>query len=142
MAEPRILADVLKEYLFPNTEVAVDLKLLTRRPGRMKDGEMLSGTITRDSEEHYTFMQDASEKESTCTCKRNAPAVTRNPHVYEGLYINVNRRADGTIYPTFCRPPYTDDFTFRDFCRLAAEELLMVARVFDQSGPVKEGEGR
>lgn len=142
MAEPRILADVLKEYLFPNTEVAVDLKLLTRRPGRMKDGEMLPGAILRDSEEHYTFMQDASEKESTCTCKRNAPAVTRNPHVYEGLYINVNQRTDGSLYPTFCRPPYSDTFTFCDFCRLAAEELLMVARTFDQLGLVEESIGK
>jgi hypothetical protein len=27
--------------------------------------------------------------------------VQRNPHVYEGKYINVNRKKDGTLYPTF-----------------------------------------
>lgn len=32
--------------LYPNTEVAVDLKLFTRRPGRMKDGEMIPGGDT------------------------------------------------------------------------------------------------
>lgn len=135
MAEPRILADVLHEYLYPNTEVSVDLKLLTRRPGRMKDGEMLPGAILRDSEDHFTFMQDALEK-------KNAAAVKRNPHMYEGQYINVNQRTDGSLYPTFCRPPYSETFAFRDFCRLAAEELLMVARVFEQSGLVKESNGK
>lgn len=119
--------------LYPNTELSVDLKLLTRRPGRMKIGEQLPGTLSHDNEDHFIFTQDTS-------VKKNAP--TRHPHAYEGQYINVTLHADGSLYPTFCRPTYTEKFTFLDLCRGAAEELLMVARVFDQSGPVKEGDGR
>ena len=54
--------------------------------------------------------------------------------MYLGTCINLHRKADGTIYPTFNRPGYTADFTFAEFCREAAEELLAVA------GLVEEGE--
>ena len=68
----------------------------------------------RDGEDHYTFLEShpATQK--------------RNPHIYMGKYINVSRADDGTLYPTFNRPRYTKDFTFQDFCREAAEELIVV----------------
>ena len=56
----------------------------------------------------------------------------RNPHVYIGIRINVNRKDDGTLYPTFNRPRYTRDFSFQDFCREAAEELLLVAGLIEE----------
>lgn len=121
--------------LYPNTELSVDLKLLTNRPGRMKIGEQLPGTLSHDNEDHFTFTQDTLEKKS-------APAYTRHPHAYEGQYINVTLHADGSLYPTFCRPTYTEKFTFLDLCRGAAEELLMVARGFDQLGLVEESNGK
>lgn len=107
------------EALFPNTEMCVDLKLLTHKPGRLCQGETISGAVTRDGEEHFTFVEDAMEKK-TATEKRN-------PIVYSGLRVNVHRKDDGTLYPTFNRPVYTEKFTFRDFCCEAAEELLAVA---------------
>lgn len=131
---------VLSKNLYPNTEVSVDLKLLTRRPGRMKNDEQLSGTLSRNSEEHFTFMQDTLEKESTP--KKSTAAPTRYPHEYEGCCFNVSRRADGNLYPTFCQPHYSEHYTFPDFCREAAEELLMVARTFENSGLVEESIGK
>lgn len=110
---------ILFNGFFPNTELCVDLKLLTRQPGRLSLGEMISGAITRDGEEHFTFVEDATEKKQTI--------VKRNPIVYSGMRVNVHRKDDGTLYPTFNRPDYTEVFTFRDFCREAAEELLEVA---------------
>ena len=56
----------------------------------------------------------------------------RNPHIYVGRRINVNRKDDGTLYPTFNRPRYTKDFSFQDFCREAAEELLVVAGLVEE----------
>ena len=56
----------------------------------------------------------------------------RNPHVYLGKRINVNLKDDGTLYPTFNRPQYTESFTFQDFCREAAEELLAVAGLVEE----------
>lgn len=50
--EPRLFRD-----LFPNTELGVDLKLLTRKPGRLPVGGMTMGIITRDDEDHFTFTE-------------------------------------------------------------------------------------
>ena len=58
--------------------------------------------------------------------------VQRNPHVYEGTYINVNRKKDGTLYPTFNRrPQFKKFFTFEEFCRGAANELLCICSKSD-----------
>ena len=104
---------------YPNTELGIDLKLLTRKPGRLTDGEYLDGVITHDGEDHFTFVQNDQEK-------KQQKMVLRNPHVYEGKYINVNRKKDGTLYPTFNRPQFTESFTFQDFCQGAADELRII----------------
>jgi hypothetical protein len=105
---------------YPNTELGIDLKLLTRKPGRLTDGEYLDGVITHDGEDHFTFVQNDSEK-------KKEKVVQRNPHVYEGTYINVNRKKDGTLYPTFNRPLFSERFTFQDFCQGAANELRIIS---------------
>lgn len=118
-AEARDETDRLFKDLHPDTHLDVDLKLLTREPGHMPVGAMLDGTITHDKEDHFIFIQNDPEKKKVLV-------TMRNPHVYLGKSINVNRKDDGTLYPTFNRPQYTDSFTFQDFCREAAEELLAV----------------
>lgn len=136
--EPKVIGEVLNEYFqsneplavayrerlfkdfFPNTELGIDLKLITREPGRMPVGAYLDGVITHDDEDHFTFIQNASEK-------KRVAVTQRNPHIYEGLRINVNRKDNGELYPTFNHPRYIKSFTFKDFCREAAEELLVVA---------------
>ena len=50
-----------------------------------------------------------------------------NPRSSEVRFVKVPRRPDGTLYPSLTRPPYTEVFTFRNFCLAAAEELRMVA---------------
>ncbi len=104
---------------YPTTETCVDLKLISRTPGRMDIGQYKSGMLTRDGEEHWLFVENDRERPAT--------VWQRNPHVYEGRYINVIRKPDGTLYPTFNRPSYTPSFSFRHFCLAAAEELLQVA---------------
>lgn len=143
MNEPKVIGEVLNEYFqsnkplavayrerlfkgfFPNTELGIDLKLITREPGRMDVGAYLDGAITHDSENHFTFIQNVFEK-------KKAAVTPRNPHIYKGLHINVNRKDDGTLYPTFNRPHYTKDFIFQDFCREAAEELFAVAGLIEE----------
>lgn len=135
--EPKVIGEVLNEFFrsneplavafrdrlfkdfFPDTHLDVDLKLITREPGRMPVGGYLDGAITHDDENHFTFIQNDPEKKKVVTM--------RNPHVYLGKRINVNCKDDGTLYPTFNRPQYTESFTFQDFCREAAEELRMIA---------------
>ena len=137
--DPRTVGEILHNYLensneplavayrdrlfkdfFPDTHLDVDLKLLTREPGRMPVGAYLDGAITRDGENHFSFFQNDTEK-------KRLVVTQRNPHIYLGKRINVNRKDDGTLYPTFNRPSYNKDFSFQDFCREAAEELLVVA---------------
>ena len=115
--------DRLFREFFPDTHLCVDLKILSRKPGRMHVGEYINCLLTRDGEDHFEAIEDALKKQA---------AVHRNPIIYKGMHINVHRTADGTLYPTFSRPHYTECFTFKDFCRKAAEELMAV------SGLVKE----
>lgn len=105
--------------IFPNTELGVDLKLMTCKPGRMEVGDLLGGVITRDGEEHYTFLENAKVMRRLSN--------PRNPLAYHGTTINIHRKADGTLYPTFNRPAITDDYSFALFCCEAAEELIFVA---------------
>jgi hypothetical protein len=103
---------------YPNTELDIDLKLITRKPGRMSVGDSINCMLTRNGDYHYTAVENAIKKKVT---------EKRPPHVYLGKRINVKRKDDGTLYPTFNRPRYNKDFSFQDFCREAAEELLMIA---------------
>ena len=143
MNEPKVIGDVLNEYFrsneplaaayrdrlfkdfFPDTHLDVDLKLITREPGRMPVGAYLDGAITRDDVDHFCFIQNDPEK-------KKVVVPMRNPHVYLGRRINVNRKDDGTLYPTFNRPQFTESFTFQDFCREAAEELYLVAGLVEE----------
>ena len=112
-------ASQLFENIFPNTELDIDLKLFTLKPGRISKGEILAGMLTRDGEDRYCFVQNAPKK------KREVNP--RNPQLYKGTCINVNQQNDGTLYVSFNRPHYTEDYTFKQFCLKAAEELLLVA---------------
>lgn len=106
--------------VYPNTEPCVDLKLLTRQPGRLPVGDYLDGALTHDGDDHFLFIENATDKKCMTVTQRN-------PHIYEGRFINVNRKPDGTLYPTFNRPRFTPEFNFKHFCLAAAEELLEVA---------------
>ena len=111
------------EFRFANTELCVDLKLLTYQPGRLQTGKSLHGVIARDSYDHFTFV----EKESLA----NVPPK-RNPIVYSGLFVNVHKSDDGRLYPTFNRPVYSNNFSFKKFCFKAAYELRHIAPLIEE----------
>ena len=122
-AEAEREADQLFVDIHPNTESCVDIKLMTRQPGRMPLGEYLPGMLTRDGEDHFLFIENGSKERVT---------PRRNPRIYRGRYINVLRHADGSLVLTFNRPTLNESFTFQDFCREAAEELLAVAGLIEE----------
>ena len=103
-----------------NTELCIDLKTILTSDRRAKMRKDYTGVLTRDGREHFTFIEEASEMKRTAV-------VSRNPIVYAGACINVHRRNDGSLYPTFRQPQLSTFYTFKDFCREAAEELLMMA---------------
>ena len=127
--EPRVANKVLEKYLksnqsrfrgfYPNTEPCVDLKMMTCKPGRMEVGDLLGGVITRDGEEHYTFLENAKVMRRLSN--------PRNPLAYHGTTINIHRKADGTKYPTFNRPDLPDNYSLANFLCEAAEELRFIA---------------
>lgn len=117
--------DRLFQDLFPNSELDSILKLLTRKPGRLGLGAIIRGSITRDGENHYTFVEDA--------LKGKKGAVQRNPIVIRGTFLNLHTRQDGTLYPCLNRPRFSKDFTFQDFCRGAAGELLYFASLVEKN---------
>ena len=118
--------------LYPNTELDVDLKLVTQKQGRMELGEYLNGMITRDGEDHFTFVENATEQRK---------AERRNPSIYEGQWINVKRRADGTVYPTFKRTKSIGAGKLGDYAVNTTCELLMVVGKHEAAMALAEVEG-
>lgn len=120
--EEKVDDDRLFRDFFPDTHLCVDLKVISRKPGRMHVGEYINCLLTRDSEYHFSAVETASEM------KKKA---VRNPHLFRGKCINVVRK-DNALYLTFNRPAFTAEFTFTDFCREAAEELQVVAGLVEE----------
>lgn len=98
----------------------MDVKTYLRNDHITQIGKDYSGVLNRDSDYHYTFVEDSLEK-------KNAVSILRSPHVYRGSCVNVVRRSDGNLYPTFNCPRYTESFSFSDFCIAAAKELIEVS---------------
>jgi len=141
---PRLVGEILHDYLensneplaaayrdrlfkdlFPDTHPCIDLKVLTRQPEHMEIGDMILGTLVRSSEDQFTLIENVTEK-------KLVKPVRRNPIVFEGGTVNVHRLADGTYRLEFARPRFFKDYTFRDFCLAAAQELLVVARLLGE----------
>lgn len=118
--------------LYPNTELGVDLKLVTQEQGRMELGEYLDGMITRDGEDHFTFVENDTEQRK---------AERRNPSIYMGQWINVKRRADGTVYPTFKRTKDIGAGKLGDYAVSTTCELLMVVGKHEAAMALAEIEG-
>ena len=114
--------DQLFVDIFPNTELCIDLKLMTRKPGRMSVGDSLPGFITRDGDDCFRFVENAKKR----------VVVRRNPRIYSGRYINVIRHDDGSLVLTFNRPVLTEEFSFRDYCLAAVQELLTIIGLLDE----------
>ncbi len=109
---PRKSGEILKD-LFPNTEPCVDLKLLTRQPGRMDVGAILRGILTRYGEEHYTFRET-----------QPSTAGKRNQQVFYGKFITITRRDDGTLRPNFKPLKMEKGFSASSYATGVANELL------------------
>lgn len=118
--------------LYPNTELATDLKLVTKKQGRMAQGEYHAGMITRDGEDHYTFVENATEERKT---------TRRNPTIYSGQQINIKRRGDGTLCPTFKRTKGLGAKEMSKYFVKTALELLMVVGKHKAAKALAELEG-
>ena len=105
----------------PNTHLSVDLKTLLRSDSKMKTGKNYQGILRRDEiceefryDEHFTFVETVPQT-----------AGKRNPHVFDGEYITVTRRDDGTLRPNFKPMRVGKDFSLKRFALGVYNELCM-----------------
>ena len=102
-----------------NTELSVDVKTLLRSDRRMKAGKEYLGVLRRDSEAqveefhycdpHYTFVETLPWSSK------------RNPRVFNGRYISVTRRDNGSLRPNFKPMPVgmsVDSYAFEVYREL------------------------
>lgn len=105
----------------PNTHLCVDLKTLLRSDSKMKAGKNYQGILRRDEiceefryDEHFTFIETVPQT-----------AGKRNPHVFDGRYITVTRRDDGSLRLNFKELPKGANFNLERFALGVYNELCL-----------------
>jgi len=106
-----------------NTELGCDVKTILRSDRKMKVGKEYQGVLRRDSEAvvdefrchdpHFTFTETVPPT-----------AAKRNPHVFDGKYITVTRRDDGSLRLNFKELKVGADFSVEKYASGVANELL------------------
>lgn len=103
-----------------NTHLSVNLKTQLRSDRMMKTGKSYPGVLRRDVfceefcyEDHFTFVETQPQ-----------PAQKRSPRVYDGDFITVTRRADGSYHPNFKPMKVDEGFSVARYATSVANELL------------------
>lgn len=101
---------------FRNTELCSDIKTYLCFDRIAKIGKVYKGLLRRDSDEHFSFFE----------CRPSAYVCIRNPHVFEGKYINVTRRLkDGHIRFNFKEVDFGGRFNPMSFAIGVMKEIIM-----------------
>ena len=72
-----------------NTDLCMDIKTFLRTDRITQLGKDYAGLLTRDGEDHYSFVETMPWTNK------------RNPYVFKGKYITITRRDDGSLSPNF-----------------------------------------
>ena len=120
--KPRLVGSILSEMIqgwHRNTEMSVDLKTILSSDRRLKAGKDYQGILRRDVDceefrydEHFTFVE-------TLPWTRK-----RNPRLFNGKYISVTCRDDGTLRPNFKQMKIDENFSADGFAFKVYLELL------------------
>lgn len=78
-----------KNKMNKNTDLCMDIKTFLQSDKRTKLGKEYQGVLTRITSETYTFVETLPWMKK------------RNPRVFNGKYISITRRKDGTLRPNF-----------------------------------------
>lgn len=114
-ARSRTTVSVVKGW-FRNTELCVDVKTFLRHDRIAKIGKNYTGVLCHDKDDHYAFVE---------TGLTAANANIRNPHIFEGKYINVTRRMrDGHIRFNFKDVDFGGRFNPLSFAIAVMKEIL------------------
>ena len=108
----------------PNTHLGVDVKTLLRSDVRMVAGKEYQGIFRLDSEgitdeflcrdPHLTFIEAMPQK-----------GGRRNPHVFDGQFITVTRRDDGSMRLNFKKLEVGADFSVERYALGVYNELCI-----------------
>ena len=107
-----------------NTDLGCDVKTILRSDVCMKTGKTYPGVLRRDSDgitdeflcrdPHFTFVETVPQT-----------AGKRNPHVFDGKYITVTRRDDGSLRLNFKELPKGANFNLERFALGVYNELCL-----------------
>lgn len=107
-----------------NTDLGCDVKTILRIDRKMKVGKEYQGVLRLDSEgivdeflcrdPHFTFVETVPQT-----------AGKRNPHVFDGKYITVTRRDDGSLRLNFKELPKGANFNLERFALGVYNELCL-----------------
>ena len=70
--------------------LCIDLRTILRSDRKAQTPKDYPGVLTRDGREHFTFIETVPQ----ALCRRN-------PRVFDGKYITITRRSDGSLWPNF-----------------------------------------
>ena len=120
--KPRLVGSIIEEMLqgwHKNTDLAVNLKTVLHSDTSMRTGKDYQGVLRRDwdaeiedfrcRDAHYTFVETLP-----WTSKRN-------PRLFNGKYISITRRPDGSLRPNFKPMPAgmsVDNYAFEVYREL------------------------
>jgi hypothetical protein len=126
MKEPRLVGDILQEMYMGwnrNTDLAVDLKTVLHSDRTMRTGKEYPGILRLDykadidefrcRDAHYTFVETVP-----------TTAGKRNPHVFDGQFITVTRRDDGSMRLNFKKLEVGANFSVERYALGVYNELL------------------
>ena len=97
-----------------NTDLCVDMKTLLLSDRITKIGKCYPGLLTRDEETHYTFVET-----------QLPTADKRNPRVFDGHYLTITRRGDGTLRLNFKKLVVGPHFSVEKYALGVYNELCM-----------------
>ena len=104
---PRLAGEILHR----NTHLCVDLKTFLLHDRIVKMGKSYPGVLTRDTEDHYTFIETLTATEK------------RNPRVFDGTYLTITRWSDGSLHPNFKPMRVGEDFSVDGYAIGVCNEL-------------------
>ena len=82
-----------------NTDLAVNLKTVLLSDTSIRTGKEYQGVLRRDWDAE---MEDFRCRDAHYTFTETLPwATKRNPRVFNGRYISITRRSDGSLRPNF-----------------------------------------
>ena len=114
-----MISDHFNSHRHPNTDLCVDVKTFLLEDRIAELGKRYQGTFIRDKESHYT-----------CTEQEPIIPEKRNPRVFNGQYVTITRRDDGTLRPNFkMLATLASDFSLEKYTRGVYEELHMALRM-------------